>query len=256
MSSRLLEDVLTALDIPASAREVYSDLMVHGSSSARSVATRLGMTRTSVYDHLKLLIARNLIVERAGDTRAEFMIRDLSDVERLLSHQEERFRDLRQSLYRAKETLVKSHPVADPRIRFLRGRQAIVIAMHDMLWDDRVTLCALWPYDEMIRALGSKELDAFNEKRIRNNLRLRTIWAPAPKEGQPELWRDRDTDVERRYAPVGFAPNMAYTLYGDKVLFISSAAEAFGFVVQSEDFARLMLLQFDAIWGLSAKRRC
>ena len=255
MSSRLLDDILTALDIPAPARAVYGDLVTYGASSARAVATRLSMTRPSVYDQLRLLIARNLIVERSMDGRTEFMMRDLSDVEHLLSHEEERFKDLRQSLSREKKTLVAGRPVLDPRIRFFRGREAIVIAMHDMLWDDRVTLCALWPYDEMIRAVGGKELAAFNEKRIRNNLRLRTIWAPALKQGHGRLWQDRDIDVERRYAPAKFAPDMAYTIYGDKVLFISSAAEAFGFVVQSADFARLMQLQFDAVWNLSAQGR-
>ncbi len=255
MANRLLDDILGALDVPAPARVVFGDLVANGASSARTIATRLGMTRPSVYDQLKVLVARTLIVERDIDGRTEFMVRDLSDVERMLSDEEERLKGLRQTLARKKESLVKGHQSVDPRIRFFRGRRSIVTAMHDMLWDERVTLCALWPYDEMIRALGSKELATFNEKRIRNGLRLRTIWAPAPTSGKALLWQDRDADVERRFAPAGFAPDMAYTVYGDKVLFVSSAAEAFGFVVQSADFARLMRLQFDMVWDLSAKRR-
>lgn len=42
---------------------------------------------------------------------------------------------------------------------------------------------------------------------------------------------------------------MAYTVYGDKVLFVSSAQESFGFVVHSTAFAHLMSLQFDVLWG-------
>lgn len=252
---KILEEVLEELDIPTPARAVYADLVTNGASSARAVATRLGMTRPSVYDQLKLLIARGIVAERDTDGRTEFMIRDLSDVERLLASKEERLRDIRQTFAREKASLMKRRMSADPKIRFFRGREAIIVAMHDMLWDERVTLLAVWPYDEMLRALGTKELASFNEKRIRNGLSLRTIWAPAPKKNETSLWKDGDTNVERRYAPNGFAPDMAYTVYGDKTLFVSSAAEAFGFVVQSADFSRLMSLQFDILWSLSQKRK-
>ena len=65
------------------------------------------------------------------------------------------------------------------------------------------------------------------------------------------IWHNENTDVLRRYAPKGFAPEMAYTVYGDKVLFVSSAQESFGFVVHSAAFAQLMSLQFDVLWGVS-----
>jgi hypothetical protein len=46
---------------------------------------------------------------------------------------------------------------------------------------------------------------------------------------------------------------MAYTIYGDKVFFISSSSESFGFSVHSLDFANMMSAQFDLLWSLSKK---
>jgi hypothetical protein len=45
--------------------------------------------------------------------------------------------------------------------------------------------------------------------------------------------------------------DMGYWLYEDKVAFLSSEKEGFGFVVQSKDFANLMKVQFEEIWKIS-----
>jgi hypothetical protein len=44
---------------------------------------------------------------------------------------------------------------------------------------------------------------------------------------------------------------MGYTIYDDKVSFISSEKEIFGFIVQSEEFSKLMKLHFDLFWNIS-----
>jgi sugar-specific transcriptional regulator TrmB len=251
----ILNQALLALEVPLPAREVYADLVAHGSSPARSIAVRTGMTRPSVYDQLNILIGKNLVVERELDGKTAFAIRDVRDIGRFLELEEERLSAIRASFVLEQESLAKRTETVDPKIRFVSGRDAINRAMHDMLWDERLILKAVWPYDEMLRALGAKALAEFNVKRIRSGLRLKTIWSPPPKSGDAHIWKDGDTDVERRIAPNPFAPKMAYTVYGDKVLFVSSAAESFGFVVHSADFATLMSLQFDVLWNVSKKKR-
>ncbi len=250
---KILEEALRILGVPESARSVYADLLENGQSLARSIATRLGMTRPSVYDQLKILEEKGLIVERDIDGKSEFSIRDLADLERLLAIEEEHVVGVKKEFSKAKATLARRKSSSDPKIRFVSGREAIVRAMHDMLWDDHLILKAVWPYNEMIRALGKRELSNFNEKRIRNGLRLQTIWSPPPKKTDEHLFRFGDEGVERRYAPKGFATRMAYTIYGDKVLFVSSAAESYGFIVQSADFAMLSTLQFDLLWKQSKR---
>lgn len=250
---KILEEALRTLDIPEPARAVYADLLEHGQSLARSIATRLGMTRPSVYDQLNVLVEKGLVAERDIDGKSEFSIRDLSDLERLLALEEERIISIKQAFSQAKATLSRRKSSVDPKIRFVTGREAIVRAMHDMLWDDRLILKAVWPYSEMIRTLGKRELSNFNEKRVRNGLRLQTIWSPPPKKTDEHIFRLGDEGVERRYAPKGFVTKMAYTVYGDKVLFVSSAAESYGFIVQSADFAMLMTLQFDLLWKQSKR---
>ena len=69
----------------------------------------------------------------------------------------------------------------------------------------------------------------------------------------PYLKGGEDTLRDLRFAPEGMTWNMGYWLYEDKVAFLSSEKEGFGFVVQSKDFANLMKLQFEEIWKISTE---
>jgi hypothetical protein len=83
---------------------------------------------------------------------------------------------------------------------------------------------------------------------------LRAIWpkdANIDTKERPYLSADEEHLRELRFAPVGMTWNMGYWMYGDKVAFLSSEKEGFGFVVQSKDFANLIKLQFEEIWKIS-----
>jgi hypothetical protein len=47
--------------------------------------------------------------------------------------------------------------------------------------------------------------------------------------------------------------SMAYAIYDDTVAFINSNREAYGFIVQSREFADLMTMQFEAVWAGAGK---
>lgn len=251
----ILEQVLTQIGIAEAPRAVYMDLALHGTSSARQISVRLSMTRPSVYDQIKILLKKGLVAERDMDGKAMFAIHDIADLGRLMEEDRARLDALTTDFDAAKKKLQAKTESVEPKIKFIGGCDAVLLAMHDMLWDDSVTLKAVWPYQEMIRVLGKKSLVEFNRKRIRNDLRLQTIWPGGKKVGDDFIWKDGDDLVERRIAPETFRPRMAYTIYGDKVLFISSAAESFGFVVQSRDFAHLMTEQFEVLWSISKKQK-
>lgn len=247
----ILEKVLSILHVTKPARAVYIDLVEHGASSARQVSVRLSMTRPSVYDQLKILMQQGLIVERDLEGKTIFAIHDISHLGRLLEVEQSKMTALAKDFTVAQKQLLHKTESVEPKIKFIAGKEGILIAMHDMLWDETLLLKAVWPYHEMMRALGRDALAEFNKKRIRNGLRLQTIWPGGKDPGNEYIWKDGDALVERRVAPKVFHPRMGYTVYGDKVLFISSASEAFGFVVQSRDFAHLMTEQFDVLWSVS-----
>lgn len=245
----IVKKALGTLGFSGASADVYGDLILHGSSSARIIAARLGMTRPSVYDQVKILMKKGLVIERDIEGKTEFAIHDIADLGRLMESEEERIAETREAFDRERDRLSARTGSVEPKIRFFMGREAILGSMHDMLWDETLTLRVVWPYEEMLRALGRDGLLEFDRKRIRNGIRLKTIWTGGC--GKDAIWGKEEWGVERRFALPGFSPTMGYTIYGDKTLFISSAKEAFGFTVTSADFASLMGEQFALLWGMS-----
>jgi hypothetical protein len=59
---------------------------------------------------------------------------------------------------------------------------------------------------------------------------------------------------ELRFAPKGMTWNMGYWMYENRVAFLSSEKEGFGFVIHSKEFAQMMRLQFEQMWKVSKPR--
>ena len=57
---------------------------------------------------------------------------------------------------------------------------------------------------------------------------------------------------EIRVAPKEMDFSMGYWVYGRKAAFISSRAESFGYVIESEELVQTLKSQFELIWRLSA----
>jgi sugar-specific transcriptional regulator TrmB len=232
---------------------VYVELAQRGESSARLLAERLGVARPSVYDHLAPLISLGLVILLDRDGKTVFAIHDLADLERLIEEKKERMVILKKRFEQERDMLMSSVVATEPKIKFFEGKEGIIHIMRDMLWEAEGGLKTVWPYQEMLLLLGQTELEEFNRKRIRNKTALRSIWTSKPKQMQ-HIWKGGDFKVERRYAPKNFTPAMGYNIYGDKVSFMSSGKESYGFIVRSEDFVQLMSAQFEVLWKESKEK--
>ncbi len=247
---KTVNEMLRALDIPPSGRKAYCDLLIHGESTARSLAQRLSVPRSSVYDHLRPLLALRLVVEKEKEGKAVFGIHDIDDLGRLVTSRMESLAILGRTFEREKKTLTQQAETIEPKIKFVEGKEGLVSLLHEMLWDADSLIETVWPYEEMLKVLGKEVLEIFNTKRIRQKIELQTIWTDT-KPSRKHIWRGGDWKVERKIAPAKFSAPMGYSIYGNNVSFISSHKELYGFVVHSADFATLMRAQFKALWGVS-----
>ncbi len=248
--TQTINAMLEAIDIKETGRLVYLDLLEHGASSARMLSQRCSIPRTSVYDHLAPLITRGLVVEKERGQKTLFEIHDVRDLGRLVSVREDAFTLLRARFDHIKHTLPFIQGKGEPKIKFFEGREGLEALLHEMLWDAESDICTVWPYHEMLAVLGSDALASFNEKRVRQKIRIASIWVGARKR-KAHIWHGADDFVTRKIAPKSCVTRMGYSIYGNKVAFISSGAEQYGFIVHSVDFAKLMRMQFDLLWSVS-----
>jgi len=250
----MLQDILKNLNIPPTASRIYLRLAEIGTSSARQLAENLNIPRPSVYDNLKVLIGLGLVTEIDQENKKLFRIDDPKNLSHLVTDQ---IANLQKQEKKLKEIIPKLSTQTDflePKIKFHSGQEGVRRAVNDILWYENIVTLCIWPISEMVEVLGADWLAEHNRKRIKRKIYLRTIWPPdkAVKFKQyPFLGVSKEFLREIRLAPKGMSWNMGLWAYADKVAFLSSRKESFGFTVHSRDFSELIKSQFELVWPLA-----
>jgi len=235
-------------------QRVFSDLIEKGASTARQLAERLDIPRTSVYDHIKILIANGLVTEKNLENKKVFAIDNISRVQDLVQEKIESLEAEKKEFEKSLPLLLEKTNFIEPQIKFYSGKEGMKQVMNHIMQNRNIETLLMWPMSEMMKVFGSKYLEEVNIKRIRRSISLKAIWPRDKKlesKDYPFLGVGEKHLRELRFAPDAMTWNMGYWMYDDKVAFLSSEKEGFGFVVHSRDFANLIKIQFEAIWKIS-----
>ncbi len=248
---KMLQLVFKELGLSSTSEVLYERLLRYGPASARQLAENINIPRPSVYDHLKILQEHDLVTELNEGSKKIFSATDYRNLPRLLEQKIELLESGKSTLLDFLPNIAASTPHAEPKIKFYSGVLGVKKVLNEMLWHNNTDTLTMWPSKEMMELLGPEYLEALNRKRIKRNISVRGIW---PKDGGVSLKDYPFMGVgggflrELRIAPNHMNWAMSYWLYGDKVAFISSREEVFGFVVHSADFSKLLRVQFELIW--------
>ncbi len=252
----LLKKTFEELGLSAATHDVYMQLMEKGSRSAKQIADGLAIPRTSVYDHLKLLIQKGLVIEEHREGKKCFAIDDPQNLPKLIDGHIDSLKAERDHIIDILPSLLKNPTSLDPKIRFYSGIEGVRHVLNDFKWQRNAKTMAMWPMSEMVALLGKEFFNDLNRRRIKQNVYVQGIW-PHDKgidtRDNPFIGTGPEFLRELRVAPKDMTWNIGYWIYGDKVAFISSQKEAFGFTIHSKDFSQLMKLQFETIWNQSRK---
>lgn len=251
MSTQQLEPILKSLGLPPFSQKIYRELLINGETTARFLSEKLGITRPSTYDHLNLLIKKGLIVKKEKENKTFFATDDIRHIEQALDKSIDDLSEQKNIFKTMLPSLLKDSHTEMPRIKFYEGKVGLSHILSDILWSKGETVYSAWPYNEMLEVLGKETLIRFNNRRLQEKINIKALWPYGAKQPNDYIWKDKDTLTTRRHTPKNISFTMGYTIYGEKVSFVSSQREVFGFIVQSKDFADLMRTQFDVIWSLS-----
>lgn len=250
----MLTKILEEIGLSENSIRVYMRLLEGESFSARQLAENLNIPRPSVYDNLKILINKGLAVEHDEENKKIFTAADVKNLPQLLKSKRETLEKFETEIKKILPLLNKQTKNIEPKIKFYSGAEGIRQVLRDMLWYENIETLTMWPISEMVEILGKDYLADLNRKRIRQNISIKGIW-PENKavnlKEYPFLGVGKKHLRELRLAPKSMLWNMSYWLYEDKVAFISSRQESFGFVISSKDFSELIRTQFEVIWKIS-----
>jgi sugar-specific transcriptional regulator TrmB len=252
----MLDDIFKKLDLEKIEAETYIALLEGGISSAGKLAKKIGIPRSSLYGYLSRLSDKGLVKQ---SERYNIKLWQAETPERIIDLLNEKLT----ATQNLKENLLKVLPILKtkqaldfvaPRFTYFEGIEGLRNALKDILLYRDIETQSFWPIKDMLNVLGNEYLRDHNIKRIKQNVIIKAIW---PQEraidikkynfmGTGEYFRR-----EIRMAPKDIDCSMGYWAYEDKVVFVSSRVECFGFIVQSKELRQLMKTQFDILWQMS-----
>lgn len=231
---------------------VYLALLEHGASSVRDLAGAANLNRGTAYDILKKLQEAGLVSFFHKDTKQQFAAEDPDKILKLLAVREDEFKKTEEKI---KELIPELKSLQErggdkPVTKFYEGRAGVKFILDDVLTSTKETEASEY---YVYSAAGVREdvygaYPDFNKKRIKNNIRAKTI---SLSEGGGTYGLD-----ERKWLPStssGRVDMMTYILiYADKCAFISrsSSDNPVGVIIENKMIYETQKTLFLQMWKL------
>jgi predicted transcriptional regulator len=252
----MFDQILLALDLKPNQISIYNFLLENIQSTAGNISKKLKLPRTTVYDALIKLKEKSLVQEITDKKAKIFLAKEPQNIKLAL---EQKIENLKTNCENFDQKILEyssknSDKLKYPRFEVFYGEQELKNAMFDLITTNDSMTLALWPINKMMETLSPEFFNYLNKVRIRNNIYTKALWpnGSIPNINEhPYLGCGEGFLREIRILPKGVDFSMGYWIYENKVVFISSKLESFGFIIESSDLVGLLTAQFNHLWSKS-----
>ena len=253
----MLDNIFEKLNLKKVHTEIYLNLLESGPIPAGKLAKRLNIARSTLYGFLNDLGQKGLVKESEKYGVKIWQAAPPEKINDTINDQINNMETVKAAFANLLPELKKQQKTdfVSPKFTYYEGVEGVKHMLKDvLLYRDLITE-SFWPFKDMIEVLGADFLRENNNiKRIKQNITLNVIW-PRNKAiditQYPFMGVGKDFMREIRIAPAGVESSMGYWAYANKVAFISSKKESFGFIVESLELRQLLKTQFDVLWKIS-----
>lgn len=252
----MLETSFSALGLNEEETTTYLSLLETGPITVGALSHKLGKPRPSLYGFLKRLQDKGLVTQSSKAGVRTYLAEAPEKVGLLF---QKKLDDLSREHHAYQEmlpSLLKKIPSAflSPKFQLYEGAEGLQFVLKDMLLYRNIETQAFWPIKAMVDILSPEFFRYHNKERIKNNIYTRAIWPMSQVveiKKHPYLGAGKEFRREIRIAPKEADFSMGYWIYKNKVAFISSRKESFGFIIESRELVEMLLAQFEIMWKLS-----
>lgn len=252
----MLTEVFEKFGFKKEHSDIYLVLLEDGVMSAGNLAKRLNIPRTTLYGLLNDLTQGGLILQSEKENVKLWQAVDPENIKNILNDKINSLENTRNNFDNVLEKLKSSQKTdfLSPKFNYFEGVEEMKTMLKNVLLYNNLQTELCWPVKDIIKVVGEEFLYEFNKKRIRNNIHIRVIW---PMDKTSDISKDiflapgKEVKREVRIAPDGVDFSMGYWAYGNKVIFMSSKKENFGFMVESKELRQLLKTQFEILWNIS-----
>ncbi|MEK7459677.1 MAG: helix-turn-helix domain-containing protein [Patescibacteria group bacterium] len=230
-------------------------LLQNPGQSAGIIAKKTGLSRPSLYGYLKNLQEKGLVTQSTKNKIKIFSPAPLEKIDLILNEKIREIVKTKDAFHQVFADIEKGTKLASqPRLQMFEGKEEMQHLARELLLYRNTETKSSWPIKLMIESLGEQFFKEFNIERIKRNIYVKALW---PEKKVVDMNRYPFMGVgehflrEIRIAPKEMDFATGYWIFENKVAFVSSKKENFGFLIESQEFTDMMTSQFDTIWKLS-----
>lgn len=247
--------LLKTLGLSRKEQLVFEELLGHTNGlTVIQLARSLNLPRPTIYDQIDTLIEKGLILKSATHRGAHFIVADSDTVISIL---EEKKNSLTKTIENIPDlfTTTDTTEFYTPRFSFYDEKNTAELILRDVLRSRESNVYGYWSVSDMSTVVSPELYSYFHSERVIRNIHLSSLW-PHKQKATPKAYTLPSTNlkeslIEIREVPKKIDSYAGYIIYGNKVGFISSKREGYGFVIDSPELSKTMLTQFKYIWSKS-----
>jgi len=252
----MLDKVFEQLNLTKNDLAVYLALLESGATSVGHLARKVGLPRSSLYGFLGHLTKKGFVRQSEGAGLKIWQAQPPEKIQELIKDKISTWENINGGFNSILPSLQEKYKteLIKPKITYFEGIDEVKYIVKDLLLYDNITALSFWPIKDMIEILGVDFFIYYNKRRIKQNIQIKAIW---PQDKQVDINQNiflgvgKEFKREIRLAPKGIDCSMGYMIYKNKMAYISSKKEGFGFIVESRELSQLNETQFNVLWDIS-----
>lgn len=247
----MIDKTLEKLGLKDEEIKTFLYLLENGEQTAGNLAKKTGLSRPSLYGFLKKLQKNGLVIESQKNGIKTFLTCPEERIKNILDEKIIELEKGKNEIHNFFSELQKGNIITSPKFQFFEGKSGIQHLLRDIFLYHNIETKTYWPIKAMIDLLGEEFFINLNKERIKRGIYNRAIWPQGQTvdiKNHPYLGVGANFLREIRLAPKEVEFSMGYWIYEDKVVFVSSKKESFGFIIESKEFVEMLSSQFEMIW--------
>lgn len=241
-----VEAILRDFGLSSRAAQVYLAGLALGPCSVRDIARQGGLSRTGLYDVMRELQSRQLVVLAYEGKKVRY---SMVHPRRLLRMNEMRIEKFRRAI--SKMAIAKQQPLPS-RVRTLTGREGFLSFM-DELEQSNDPYVHVGDIEQIFRVFGSSALERSILKRDQQHTRRRII---APRDPWLKRFLRLHPNARRevRFLPAGAKiPARIYCFAGHRVATVSFSEPITIVIIEDQAVYDAQMRLFNALWAHAAQ---
>jgi sugar-specific transcriptional regulator TrmB len=249
-----IANILKTFDSTEDEIRIFTCLLTEGELTVSELSEKTNIKRTTVYGLVTKLQSKGLIIEIIKSDVKKLQI---ISKEKLIILYEQKIDELKKCKDSIENvfTVSSTKTIKKPKLEMYYGKEGVQYVLQDMLLKRNIVTEAVWPIKQMLKVLGGTYFEYLNKERIKRNLYTKALW---PEDQivdttiYPYLGSGKEFMREIKILPKEIDFDMGYWIYGDRVAFVSSEKEMYGFIVSSKELTDVLRKQFNILWNLSS----